>query len=83
MGEGGGIFNDTNATVILTGGSSVVGNMAKGASSGDAEGGGVFNNGTLTLQGTSTLPILFTGNEALGGLVSLPAAPPPPPPQPR
>ncbi len=67
MGEGGGIFNDTNATVILTGGSSVVGNMAKGASSGDAEGGGVFNNGTLTLQGTSTLPILFTGNEAVGG----------------
>ena len=87
MGEGGGIFNDTNATVTLKGGSTVSSNQALGASSGNAEGGGIFNSsgGTLILQGTSALPIAFTSNLAKGGdgnsAVGTPLPPAPLPPK--
>jgi len=80
LGAGGGVWNDPNATLIVENGSQFLDNQAIGWSSpngpspggsaeaaGAAEGGGIFNEGTLQLMGTSTNPLIFTDNEANGG----------------
>jgi len=80
LGAGGGIYNDSNATVTVSGTSQFLKNQALGWNSPDAplfgfsaadagpgEGGGIFNKGILNLNGTSTAPLIFSDNQAIGG----------------
>jgi hypothetical protein len=81
-GEGGGIFNDINATLIVQNGSQIVNNQALGGrgdnatalgkngfSGGVGAGGGIYNNkGSLQIDGSSTASIILADNLAQGGL---------------
>ncbi len=68
LGAGGGIFNDINATVIVNTGSQIVNNQAVGNSTlGPGAGGGIYNRGSLQLNGTASSSILLADNLAQGG----------------
>jgi hypothetical protein len=80
LGAGGGVYNDANATTTVEGKSAFLNNQALGWNSPDAplfgstaadagpgEGGGIYNKGTLNLDGSSTIPLIFNDNEAIGG----------------
>ncbi|MHB1426202.1 MAG: choice-of-anchor Q domain-containing protein [Gemmataceae bacterium] len=81
LGAGGGVYNDVNATTIVNVGSQFLNNQAVGSpgpngplyggnglTAGPAEGGGIFNAGSLQINGTSATSIIFTDNVAQGGL---------------
>ncbi len=91
-GQGGGIYNDVTALLIVKDGSQILNNTAlggdgggggkgatitakgapggnggNGGNAGFAEGGGVYNAGSLQLNGTSLSSILLADNVAQGG----------------
>lgn len=60
-GKGGGIFNNTNGSFIMTGGI-ISNNTAVSIDSGSGYGGGIYNEGTIQIKGGS-----ISGNQASGG----------------
>ena len=69
LGAGGGIFNDSSATLNVNG-------CTISSNSADGRGGGIYNDGTLNISGQT----YFTQNTALigGGIDKVPAGTPPP-----
>ncbi len=67
-GEGGGIYNDINATVIVQNGSQILSNTALGDSTrGAGMGGGIYNRGSLKINPNGPSTVNFTDNVAQGG----------------
>ncbi len=80
-GEGGGVYNDTNATLIVENGSQIKNNQAVGATGqsgtapgqngyngGAAAGGGIYNNnGTLEINGSNSAAVIISDNVSLAG----------------
>jgi hypothetical protein len=68
IGAGGGVYNDSNATLIVANGSQLLDNTALGNNAnGPGAGGGIYNRGILQLNGTASNAIVVADNVAQGG----------------